>query len=419
MKLLAIEASQNRAYFLSRYEQLRDFGVDLYVLNGEGTPDFWPAGRYRIVGSKRIDDIVASARSWHEHERFDGVLTFSEAAVVTVAVVADALGLPGIGVEAAKASRNKLLMRQAHERGGAAHPRFRFVTDLDDALRAGEEFGYPFVLKPTLGAGSNFVFRIDTPAQLRERFPLAVDGIHGMTWFTMEADGLDLGPHGLMVESFLDGREFLIEALAWDDEVYLGSIVDRVTVEGDTFDDDVHHAPTALTPDEVAAVHRVVKAGAHAQGLRRSVMHAEIRFHQGQPFLLEIAVRPGGGLLDHMARLSAGYCPIRAVRDVARGMRPTVAHYRPTDVHTAGMCVMCDAGCIETIEIPTSVIESENLLFLKIVARPGDVIRRPPEGNNILGFLGVTGTSFDHVMRTMTELAASIRVTFVTARSAA
>ncbi|MGH3921318.1 MAG: ATP-grasp domain-containing protein, partial [Pseudonocardiaceae bacterium] len=73
MKLLAIEASQNRTYFLSRYEQLQAFGADLYVLNGEGTPDLWPAERYRIVGSKSIDNIVASARSWHEQERFDGV----------------------------------------------------------------------------------------------------------------------------------------------------------------------------------------------------------------------------------------------------------------------------------------------------------------------------------------------------------
>ncbi|MGH8886543.1 MAG: ATP-grasp domain-containing protein [Egibacteraceae bacterium] len=419
MKLLAIEASQNRTYFLSRYEQLQAFGADLYVLNGEGTPDLWPAERYRIVGSKSIDNIVASARSWHEQERFDGVLTFSEAAVVTVAVVAEALGLPGIGVEAAKASRNKLLMRQAHERGGAAHPRFRFVTDSDDALQAAEEFGYPVVLKPTLGAGSNFVFRVDTPAQLRERFSQAADGIQQMLWFTMEADGLDLGPNGLMVESFLDGREFLIEALAWDDEVYLGSIVDRVTVEGDTFDDDVHHAPTSLTPDEVAAVHRVVEAGAHAQGLRRSAMHAEVRFHRGEPFLLEIAVRPGGGLLDYMARLSAGYCPIRAVRDVARGARPAVTHYQPTAVHTAGMCLMCGAGRIEQIDVPTAVTESENLLFLKLTARPGDVIRRPPEGNNILGFLGVTGTSFDDAMQTMTELARRIQVKLATTRAAA
>ena len=411
VKLLGLEAVQNASYYRSRYEQIAALGADLHVLNGEGTADFWPADRYRIAGSKRIDDLIAHAKAWHAEARFDGVLTFSESAVVSVAAVAEALGLPGIGVQAAVTSRNKLLMRRAHERAGVPRPAFRFVGDLDAALAAAAEFGYPVILKPTLGAASNFVFRVDTTDELRERYRLAREGIDRMPWYAMEGDGLDLGPHGLLVESFLDGHEHLIEALAWDDEVYLGSIVDRVTVEGDTFDDDVHHAPTSLTPDQVAEVHDVVRRGVRAQGIRRSALHAEIRFHEERPHLLEIAVRPGGGGLDHMARLSAGYDPIRAVLDVARGVRPPVEHYHPTDVHTAAMCLLCPAGRIEQVRVPSEVQQDPRLVFVKITARPGDLIRRPPDGNNILGFLGATGSSFDDAMSTATELAGRIDVT--------
>lgn len=410
MKLLGLEAVQNANYYQSRYRQVEEFGAELYVLNGLGDPDFWAASRYRLVGSKHIDDIVAAARSWHAEQRFDGVLTFSESAVVTVAIVAEALGLPSIGVEAARASRNKLLMRQAHERADVPRPRFRLAPDLPAALQAAREFGYPVILKPTLGGASNFVFRLDGPEELRLRFPQALEGIQRMAWFTMEADGVDIGPHSLLIESFLDGREILMEALAWDDEVYLGSIVDRVTVEGDTFDDDVHHAPTTLGPDQVAAVHRVVTAAAHAQGIRRSAMHAEVRFHNGAPHMLEIAVRPGGGGLDHFARISAGYCPIRVVMDVACGIRPDVHHYQPTDVHTAGTCLISAPGRVQEINVPAAVAESDRVFFLKITAKPGDVIKRPPHGNNILGFLCTTGASFDDAMRAARELAGQIDV---------
>jgi biotin carboxylase len=410
MKLLAVEAVQNASYYLSRYQQVRDYGADLYVLNGLGEPGYWPAPRYRIAGSKHIDDIVAAARDWHAGQRFDGVLTFSESGVVTVAIVAEALGLPGIGLEAARTSRNKLLMRQAHERGGVPRPRFRFVTALPAALAAAREFGYPVILKPTLGAASNFVFRVDSAEEMRQRFPQAREGMDRMSWFTMEPDGVDPGPHGLLVESFLDGRELLMEALAWDGEVYLGSIVDRVTVEGDTFDDDVHHAPTSLDADQLAAVHRAVAAAARAQGIRRSAMHAEVRFHDGAPHLLEIAVRPGGGGLDYFARISAGYDPIRVVMDVARGVRPDVHHYRPTGVHTAGTCLIGGPGQIERIVVPDAVANSERVFFLKITAQPGDVVLRPPHGNNILGFLCTTGSSFDDAMRAAYELAARIEV---------
>jgi biotin carboxylase len=410
VKLLAVEAVQNATYYLSRYQQVEGFGASLFVLNGLGDEDYWPRERYRVVGSKHIDDIVAAAREWHAVERFDGVLTFSESGVVTVATVAEALGLPGVGVEAARTSRNKLLMRQAHERAGVPRPRFRLVPDLDAALRTAEEFGYPVILKPTLGAASNFVFRIDDAEMLRERFPQAREGIDRMGWFTMEPEGIDPGPHGLLIESFLDGPEYLTEALAWDGEVFLGSIVDRVTVEGDTFDDDVHRAPTSMTPDQVAAVQAVISAAAAAQGIRRSVMHAEVRFHRGEPHMLEIAVRPGGGGLDYFARLSGGYSPIEVAMSVAAGVRPDVTHYRPTDVHTAGTCLISGPGRVEEIVVPDSVSGSDRVFFFKVTAKPGDVIRRPPHGNNILGFLCTTGSSFDDAIQAALDLAAQIKV---------
>ena len=410
MKLLAVEAVQNATYYLSRYRQLEAFGAEVYVLNGQGDSDLWPTERYRVVGSKHIDDIVAAAQKWHAEEGFDGVLTFSESAVIAVAVVADALGLPGIGAEAARTSRNKLLMRQAHARADVRRPHFRLVPDLPAALATAAEFSYPVVLKPTLGAASNFVFRIDGPKDMRLRWPQALAGIQRMSWFTMEPDGVDHGPHGLLVESFLEGPEHLVEAVAWDGEVYLGSIVDRVTVEGDTFDDDVHRAPTSLSPAQVAAIHRAVSAAVRAQGIRRSVLHAEVRYHHGEPHLLEIAVRPGGGGLDYFARISAGHCPIRATMDIARGVCPDVGDYRPTGVHAAGMCLISGPGRISEITVPVSVAESDRVFFLKITARPGDLIRRPPDGNNILGFLCTTGTSFEDAMQYAVDLAGRIDV---------
>jgi biotin carboxylase len=315
-------------------------------------------------------------------------------------------------VEAAVRSRNKFLMRQAYDRAGAPNPRYRFVPELDDALAAGEEFGYPVILKPTMGAGSHFVFKVDDPAQMAERFAQASAGIRQMFWATSEADGLDLGPQGLLVESFLDGREYLIEAVAWDGEVYLGSVVDRITAEGGTFDDDVHSAPTSLRPDDLAKVHAAVTAAARGQGLRRSVMHAEVRFHRGEPHLLEIAARVGGGGLDQIARLTGGHDPIRAVVDVGLGRAPAVRHYRPTGTHVTAMCLLCDEGVVEHVEVPDEVAESDDVFLLKITARPGDTVRRPPNGNTILGFLGTTGSSPADALARMNALAERITVTF-------
>ncbi|MGE5829270.1 MAG: ATP-grasp domain-containing protein [Micromonosporaceae bacterium] len=413
MKLLGVEARQNSHYYLSRYHLVQGFGADLYVLNGVGEADYWDPQRYRVVGSQKIDDIIAAARNWHAEQRFDGVFSFSESGVMTVAAITDALGLPGVGVDAARLSRNKLLMRQAHQAAGVPIPQFRFVESLDDALATAEEFGYPVILKPTLGAASNFVFRVGDPDEMRQHYAAAVEGLSRMSWYLMEAEGLDLGPYGLLVESFLDGREYLSEALAWDDDVYLGSIVDRVTVEGETFDDDVHVAPSSLTREQLDEFQRIVALAARAQGLRRSVMHAEVRFHQGRPHIVEIAIRPGGGGLDLVARACADYSPIEAVMDVARGVKPKVQHYQPNGVHMMGTCLICEAGQVEYVNVPAEINESPHTLMAKITAREGDIIRRPPDGNSILGFLILTGESAEGVKQTMEEFAAKIDVKLV------
>lgn len=413
MKLLAIEAQQFGPYYLPRYLQVDEYGGNLHLLQGIGEPDYWPAPRYRVADSAKIDDIVAAAVDWHAEQDFDGVLTFSESSVTTVALVAEALGLPGVGLEAAVNSRNKLRMRQAHERGGVPHPRFRFVADLQEALESATEFGYPVVLKPTLGAASFFVFRVDDPQELAQRYQDAIEGIDGIQTYQLEPEGVDCGPHGLLVESFLDGREYLFEAVIWDDEVFLGSIVDRATVEGATFDDDVHVAPTTLTEEQLAEIRQVITAAALSHGLHRSVMHAEIRFHQGRPYLVELAIRPGGGGLDLVARVTAGYCPIRATMDVARGIRPNVGHYRPTGVHMMGTCLICQAGELEYVSVPPEVSESDRTLLARITAHPGTIIQRPPEGNSILGFLVVTGSGADEVKQTLEEFAAKIEVKLV------
>jgi biotin carboxylase len=411
MRLLAVEASQNGDYNRSRYQQAEELGAELYVLNGLGSSDFWPASRYRVAGSKHIDDIADAAGRWHASAAFDGVLTFAESALIATAAVADALGLPGIGVAAARTSRNKLLMHTAHQRAGAPVAGFRYAPSVAEGLAAAGEFGYPVVIKPALGASSSFVFLAEGPADFRRRYAEAARGAPAMKWTRLEADGVDLGPPGLLVESFLDGSEHLVEAVAWDGEVHLGSIADRIAAAMTTFEDNTHQAPTSLTAAQVDQVHAAIAAAAAGHGLRRSALHAEVRFHRGVPHVLEVTPRPGGGGLEHMARVSAGYDPILAHLQVACGQRPSLRGYHPTGVATAARALLCGPGLITGITVPAEVSQSADLLFCRIIAAPGDVIRRPPEGNGILGFIGATGASHGEAMAAATRLAGQISVT--------
>src|SRR5437764_4919416 len=95
--------------------------------------------------------------------RIDGVLTVSaDRAVPVVAAVAEARGLPGIGVATAHLMTNKIGMRRRLADAGVPQPRFAAVRNLSETRRAAGEVGFPAVLKPADSGGQRGVFRVDS-----------------------------------------------------------------------------------------------------------------------------------------------------------------------------------------------------------------------------------------------------------------
>src|SRR5579884_2683879 len=80
---------------------------------------------------------IPKAIEFAERIKPDGVLTItSDRAVVAVAAVAEALGLPGIGVEVAVGLTHKVEMRRRLERAGCGGQRGGFRVESDEELVA-------------------------------------------------------------------------------------------------------------------------------------------------------------------------------------------------------------------------------------------------------------------------------------------
>jgi hypothetical protein len=120
----------------------------------------------------------------------------------------------------------------------------------------------------------------------------------------------------------------------------------------------------------------------------------------------------GGGGLETIAQLTADHDPIEATVDVSLGRKPKVRHFQPTGTHITAMCLISEAGYVDEVIVPEEVSDSDKVFLLKITAKPGDKIKRPPEGNTIIGFLGTKGDSFEDAFNTMNDFASKIRVTF-------
>ena len=161
-----------------RYDILRGTRMrPVYLTTSEKIDPYDFAG-VRQVSSKFLNDLRDAADRWHRDVRFDAIMTTDEASVIATASIAEALELPGLGVKAAQNSRNKWFMRLVHAAGGAPHPEFARCDTLDAALAAAERIGYPVILKPTLEALAQHVYKVSGPEEMEKRFAPAMERKH-------------------------------------------------------------------------------------------------------------------------------------------------------------------------------------------------------------------------------------------------
>ena len=122
---------QRRAILQAKERKLRVAAVD----RNADALGLREADVARVVDFSDVDAVLkATARL-----KLDGVLTVSaDRAVPVVAAVAEARGLPGIGVETAHLMTHKVAMRRRLADAGVPQPRFAAVRSISERRRAAD-----------------------------------------------------------------------------------------------------------------------------------------------------------------------------------------------------------------------------------------------------------------------------------------
>ena len=226
--------------------------------------------------------------------RIDGVLTISaDRAVPVVAAVAEALGLPGIGVETAHLMTHKVAMRRALADAGVPQPRYAALRTLSERRRAADEVGFPAVLKPADSGGQRGVFRVDS-----------LDDIDAHLH-----EALIASPTGeAILEEFVDGVEMNGIVIARDGETIPLTLSDRMRPEGVGFGVGwIHVYPPTIPPDQFEESERVAAHTVRALGLRTGIAFPQlIAAPGGRVAVVECAARVPGGQMADLVRHAVG-----------------------------------------------------------------------------------------------------------------
>ncbi len=336
-------------------------GWELDYVDGYSTVD--------LRTTRDATELCSVASGLATTEPFAGVLAWDEARVLQVAEVARALGLPGWTPEVAMRCREKDRTRAALAAAGIPQPRYALASDVDEALAAAASVGYPVVLKPRAMAASLGVVRVDTPAELRDRFTFARDVEIPGSWHYDQ----------VLVEEYLTGPEISVDSAVHAGTVY-PMFLARKQVGFAPYFEELGHVVDGADPLLADPVIRRLLDGVHAAlGCTHGVTHTELKLTDDGPKIIEVNGRLGGDLIPYLGRHATGIDPGLVAGEVACGRPPTVTPrwYRVGAVRFH--YVERDDTRIEEIHVDRDRLAPAVNRF-EVMARPGAVLSPPPRG---------------------------------------
>lgn len=261
--------------------------------------------RFFHVDLKDIDGLTAAARTIREEEGLDGVFTAGTDFSYAVARVAEALGLPGHPSKAALLATDKAAMRQCFRKAGVPSPDFAEIGPEDDPAELASAVPGPWVVKPVDSMGARGVVRIDRP----EKLPEALDKAR-----TYSRSGRAL------LETYMEGPEYSLDALVEDGRLIPCGLADRHIFYPPYFIEMGHTIPSAVSPEDAAALWDVMEQGVKALGLTRGAAKGDVKLTPRGPVIGEIAARLSGGYMSGWTYpASSGIEPSRGALRLALG----------------------------------------------------------------------------------------------------
>ncbi|GAA3045937.1 ATP-grasp domain-containing protein [Actinokineospora globicatena] len=269
-----------------------------------------------VVDNTDHDKLVAAAREVAAVNEVAGVFCYDEGLVWPTASVSAALGLPGNAPEAIAACRDKNATRVALADAGVPQPVSIGVYDLDGALAAAGEIGYPVVVKPRGLAGSMGVKLARDASEVADAYAAAT---------AITYPGVPVFDMSVLVEEYVDGPEISVDAVFHDGR-FVPLALARKQVGFDPFFEETGHVvdaadPLLSDPELLEALERAHKA----LGFHTGVTHTEFRLGSRGPRLLEVNARLGGDSIPYLGYLATGVDIALAAADVAAGQVPDTA----------------------------------------------------------------------------------------------
>jgi biotin carboxylase len=354
-----------------------------------------------VGNGARVEDWVAIAESIDRVRPVHHVVAMNDTVMTEAATIRAALGVAGQPAPTVRAVHDKAELRRQLAEAGVETVPFALISTYDDVRAFGETHGWPVVVKPTHGAGSVGVTKVDRPSEVEDalafaRLPTVMS--------TGEA----------MVEKCLSGPLLGVDAFSEDGEHEIVMVYAEHAAHPRPYITSIV-GPVPMDETWRACAEKVVRT-LTALGVRNGPTHWELMFTDDGPLLIEGHLREGGDCVSDLIRAALGVDvhelwarqllgqPVlpRLRRRLDRGRsRPRAAAVRFVGTEVGGELVAVDG--LDEVRAAPGVTE------VRLLVQPGSTVRPLAGSPDRCAHVIATGATPAQAMETAAAAAAGLR----------
>ena len=225
------------------------------------------------------DDIVELVRPFHQRRPFDGICTYHDDVQLLAIAVGAALDIRyELDSELSELVHDKHRVRLKLQQAGMDTIEFLKAENLQQLSDALQEMTFPVIVKPISGTGSQ-----------------GISILHNQTQSGKVLERLEQCKSGfpVIVESYLEGREFSVEGISEGGEHRIVAITEKF-VHGQTFVEIGHVVPARLNDEEELRIVAYVTAVLRALEVKSGLTHTEVIMGANSVQIIETHTRAGG-----------------------------------------------------------------------------------------------------------------------------
>ncbi len=333
-------------------------GYDVAAMDGDATaPGLSDADESHLGNILDAQEVLRVARL----TQAQGIVSVCcDVAMEAVAAACAELGLPGIRSEVVRVSRSKLLQREAMSEAGLLMPQFAAVETAESALESWDRFQSPaVVIKPVDASGSRGVSYVNERGQVAGAFELARQNSRSAL---------------VMVESFMPGTEYSVEAWVVGTEVHVLATSMKVRTQPPYLLDRQVHFPDDLSKSKRRIMIDHAVRAIQACGFRDCPVHLECIYSPQGPMIVELAARGAGfKVFTEMLPRVTGFSTTKASIQASLGQKP--------DLQCLGKGMA--ASLVFVDPVPGEFIAAEGVEAARALPGVSEVVLYPKPGQQL------------------------------------